>query len=95
MLFRSQQRLELRLGEQDSFDPRDFGAYYRRVRSRLERFVADPPPTEPYPVDHCSICDFKPVCDAHWDAVDHLSRVAGVYRTQIEKLAGAARPGGD
>ena len=40
-------------------------------------FVADPPPTEPYPVDHCGICDFKPICDAYWDAVDHLSRVAG------------------
>ena len=36
-----------------------------------------------------AICDFKPLCDAYWDAVDHLSRVAGVYRTQIEKLAAA------
>ena len=78
-----------RLGEQKSFRPSEFAAYYRRVRSRLERFVADPPPTEPYPVDHCSICDFKPICDAYWDSVDHLSRVAGVYRTQIEKLAAA------
>ena len=76
-------------GEQASFRPGEFAAYYRRVRSRLERFVADPPPTEPYPVDHCRICDFKPICDAYWDAVDHLSRVAGVYRTQIEKLAAA------
>src|SRR5918994_1854401 len=76
-------------GEQATFDPRDFAAYYRRVRSRLERFVADPPPTEPYPVDHCAICDFKPLCDAWWDSVDHLSRIAGLYRTQIEKLAAA------
>jgi len=74
-------------GDQVSFDPRDFAAYYRRVRSRLERFVAVPPATEPYPVDHCRICDFKPICDRHWDAVDHPSRVAGLYRTQIEKLA--------
>ena len=76
-------------GEQATFDPREFAAYYRRVRSRLERFVADPPSTEPYPVDHCGICAFKPVCDEHWDAIDHLSRVAGLYRTQIEKLAAA------
>ena len=76
-------------GEQASFRPGEFGAYYRRVRSRLERFVADPPPTEPLPVDHCRICDFKPLCDARWDAVDHLSRVAGVYRSQIERLATA------
>ncbi|MEO5574722.1 MAG: TM0106 family RecB-like putative nuclease [Gaiellaceae bacterium] len=76
-------------GEQQSFRPEEFAAYYRRVRSRLERFVADPPPTAPYPVDHCRICDFRPVCDAYWDAVDHPSRVAGLYRTQIEKLAAA------
>ena len=76
-------------GEQQTFRPSEFAAYYRRVRSRLERFVADPPPTEPYPVDHCRICDFKPICDAYWDSVDHLSRVAGVYRTQIERLEAA------
>ena len=76
-------------GEQQTFRPQEFAAYYRRVRSRLERFVADPPPTEPYPVDHCRICDFKPICDAYWDSVDHLSRVAGVYRTQIERLEAA------
>ncbi|MDX6437579.1 MAG: hypothetical protein QOF45_162 [Gaiellaceae bacterium] len=76
-------------GERATFKPGEFAAYYRRVRSRLERFVADPPPTEPYPVDHCFICAFKPVCDARWDAVDHLSRVAGVYRSQIERLTAA------
>ena len=75
-------------GERASFRPREFAAYYRRVRSRLEEFIAETPLTEPYPVSHCSICTFKPRCDAHWDAVDHLSRVAGLYRTQIEKLAG-------
>ena len=76
-------------GEQQSFRPEEFAAYYRRVRSRLEQFVADPPPTEPYPVDHCSICDFKALCDAWWDEVDHLTRVAGVYRTQVEQLRAA------
>ena len=84
------QRIHVLLGsgERASFRPGDFAAYYRRVRSRLEEFVADPPPTEPYPVSHCSICEFKPICDERWDAVDHLSRVAGIRRTQIETLAG-------
>ncbi|MEJ7792952.1 MAG: TM0106 family RecB-like putative nuclease, partial [Gaiellaceae bacterium] len=76
-------------GERATFDPREFAAYYRRVRSRLEQFVAAPPPTEPYPVQHCDICDFRALCDEYWDRVDHLSRVAGVYRTQIERLADA------
>ena len=41
------------------------------------------------PNDHCGVCDFKPVCDEHWDAVDHLCRVAGIRRAQIEKLIAA------
>ncbi len=56
------------------------------MRARLEGFVADPPATVAWPNDHCGICDFKPVCDEHWDTVDHLSRVAGMRRTQIERL---------
>jgi predicted RecB family nuclease len=73
-------------GELQSFRPREFDAYARRVRGRLEAVVRDEPATEPYPCDHCGICDFKPICDAWWDEVDHLCRVAGLYRTQIEKL---------
>ncbi len=73
-------------GELQSFRPREFDAYARRVRRRLEEFVRDEPPTEPYPVDHCGICEFKPLCDARWDEVDHLCRVAGLYRSQIERL---------
>jgi predicted RecB family nuclease len=76
-------------GERVSFRPEEFGAYYRRLRGRLERFVADPPATEPWPVPHCDICDFLPLCNARWDAVDHLSRVAGIRRSQIDKLAAA------
>jgi uncharacterized protein len=73
-------------GQTESFRPREFDAYARRVRARLEQFVRDPPRTEPYPVDHCDLCDFKALCDAWWDEVDHLCRVAGLYRMQIEKL---------
>lgn len=76
-------------GEQQSFAPREFGAYYRRMRSRLRAFIDDPPATEPYPNDHCSMCDFKEVCDAWWGEVDHLTQVAGLYRSQLEKLAAA------
>jgi predicted RecB family nuclease len=73
-------------GELASFRPQEFEAYYRRVRKRLEDFVDDPRPTVAWPCDHCGICDFKAVCDAHWDEIDHLSRVAGINRRQIEKL---------
>jgi predicted RecB family nuclease len=73
-------------GQQATFRPREFDAYARRVRARLERFVSDRPATEPYPVDHCGSCEFKPLCDAWWDEVDHLCRVAGLYRSQIVRL---------
>jgi uncharacterized protein len=73
-------------GDRQSFRPREFDAYARRVRRRLEQFVAAQPETEPYPVDRCDICEFKPRCDAWWDEVDHLCRVAGLYRGQIETL---------
>jgi uncharacterized protein len=73
-------------GEHASFRPEEFAAYYRRVRSRLEAFVADPPQTEPWPNEHCGVCDFKARCDAHWDSIDHLSRVARITRRQIDKL---------
>ena len=74
-------------GELQSFRPREFEAYARRVRSRLEQFAAAPPPTEPYPCDHCGICRFNAICESWWDEVDHLCRVAGLYRSQIERLA--------
>src|SRR5580765_1757346 len=53
-------------GERKSFRPQEFAAYARRVRRRLERFVAERPPTRPYPCDQCGICEFKPLCDAEW-----------------------------
>ena len=75
--------------EQATFTPHEFGAYYRRVCRRLEEFVADPPPTEAFPCEHCDVCAFKTLCDEHWDAVDHLCRVAGIGRRQIEKFEGS------
>jgi uncharacterized protein len=71
----------------ESFRPREFAAYQRRVAQRLERFAANPPETEPYPVDRCGICEFKPRCDAYWDSVDHLCRVAGIRRRQAARFA--------
>ena len=75
-------------GERVSFRPEEFGAYYRRVR-RTARGVRRRSAAAPSlgPSTHCAICDFRPLCEAHWDRVDHLSRVAGIRRTQIDKLA--------
>ncbi|HET7367574.1 MAG TPA: TM0106 family RecB-like putative nuclease [Gaiella sp.] len=88
------ERIHVLLGNQtmESFRPREFAAYQRRVARRLEEFVGHPPATEPLPVDRCGICEFLPRCDAYWDAVDHLCRVAGIQRRQIQGLRGSGVP---
>ncbi len=54
------ERLHIALGsgETESYRLLDFLAYYRRVRERFLDAVLHPGPTEPWPVDHCGICDF-------------------------------------
>src|SRR5579885_370544 len=76
-------------GEQQSFRPEEFGAYYRRVRARLVDFIATGDETEPYPNAHCGICAFEPICGEWWTSVDHLSRVAGIHRRQVDRLVAA------
>lgn len=73
-------------GERVSLRPADFSAYYRRVRHRFLAFVASGRETYPWPVEHCSLCEFKSVCDERWDRDDHLVRVANIRRDQIVRL---------
>ncbi len=76
-------------GEQKSFRPQEFAAYARRVRRRLEEFVAAGRETTPYPNDRCGICEFLPLCDSWWDETDSLTRVAGLWRRHADELAAA------
>ena len=64
-------------------------AYFRRVRRRLEAAVDGRPTTAAYPCDHCLLCNFHAVCEEGWERDDHLTRVAGIRRDQIERLLGA------
>jgi predicted RecB family nuclease len=79
-------------GVVESFRPHDFAAFLRTAQRRLQAHVEERPPTYPWPCDHCSRCDFIPVCAQRWRDDDHLSRVAGMRRDQIEKLADAGVP---
>ncbi|MEK6275829.1 MAG: TM0106 family RecB-like putative nuclease [Actinomycetota bacterium] len=76
-------------GETESYRVLDFLAYYRRVRGRFLDAVHNPRLTEPWPVAHCSMCDFLPLCEAWWDEHDHLTRVANIRRGQIVRLGEA------
>jgi uncharacterized protein len=70
----------------------DFAAYYRRVRARFEAAIGAPAATEPYPVEHCALCEFREVCAARWAAEDHLVQVANVRRDQVTRLREAGLP---
>jgi predicted RecB family nuclease len=79
----------LGVGEQRALRYDDFAAYYRRARVGFEAAIGGAPTTEPYPVDHCSLCEFRGVCDARWKAEDHLAQVANIRRDQVARLRGA------
>src|SRR5256886_7041436 len=82
----------LGIGEQRALRYDDFAAYYRRVRAGFEAAIAAPQVTEPYPVDHCSLCDFRAVCAARWEAEDHLVQVASRRRGQVTRLRDGGLP---
>jgi predicted RecB family nuclease len=82
----------LGIGEQRALRYDDFAAYYQRVRASFEAAIATPPLTEPYPVDHCSLCTFRGVCAGRWEAEDHLVQVANVRRDQVTRLRDAGLP---
>ena len=60
----TKERIPIRIG--------DVSAYYRRLQQRFQSAVASRTPTVPYPVEHCSICDFRSGCDDQWEREDHL-----------------------
>jgi uncharacterized protein len=62
------------------------------VRGRFESALASSNPTEPYPVEHCALCDFRGVCHERWRAEDSLVLVAGVRRAQVMCLREARVP---
>src|SRR3989441_1321223 len=82
----------LGIGEQRALRYNDFAAYYRRVRAGFEAAIATPATTEPYPVEHCALCQFRGVCAARWEAEDHLVQVANVRRDQVTRLRDAGLP---
>jgi uncharacterized protein len=66
-----------------------FAAYYRQVRTALERSLAaaEAASTYPHPKDHCDICRWRRDCDARRRQDDHLCLVAGISAAQIAELS--------
>jgi predicted RecB family nuclease len=77
-------RMTLVLGDmrEEHFETRDYAAYFRRVRRRLEEALVSPCAIYPEPVAHCDVCDYAVECDGRRRADDHLSLVAGITTSQ-------------
>jgi predicted RecB family nuclease len=80
----------LGISERRTLRHADFAAYYRRVRAGFLIALNKAAKTEPYPVEHCALCEFRQVCDEQWKQVDHLSLVAGIRREQVNRLKSAS-----
>ncbi len=68
----------------------DFAHYFRVARRRFEDFVSRPhPESYPEPCRACERCRWRDLCADRWEKDDHLSLVASIQRTQVEKLQAA------
>src|SRR5262245_7881283 len=65
---------------------RDFEAYFSAVKHRFLVAAASTAPTYPYPVPHCTFCDYHDDCEQRWRLDDHLSLVAGIRLDQMLSL---------
>jgi predicted RecB family nuclease len=66
----------------------DYAAFYRQVRTKLERAVENDAQEDlyPEPKPHCEICRWRLRCRAKWRGDDHLTLVAGISKSQIGVL---------
>jgi predicted RecB family nuclease len=81
--------VELGSGVRETLRTADFIAFFRRSRQRLLSAIAGEGATEtwPWPVYHCTICDFRHLCQDRRVAEDHPVLVAGLGRLHAERLA--------
>jgi predicted RecB family nuclease len=85
--------MHLALGNGDffPFKVKDFAAYERQTRRRLEEVLGAGPPAGlyPEPVEHCAICRWSELCAGRRRQDDDLSLVAGITTGQRRALKAA------
>jgi predicted RecB family nuclease len=81
----------LQLGDGSRFTVRlsEVSAYARHARRMLEVFLFEQPETRPEPVSACGLCRWSEHCAEQWDREDSLALVAGISRSQRQKLEAA------
>ena len=74
-------------GSEHNYRVADFSRYYGQVRDRFLDFTArHPNDTYPERCDYCQFCPWRDLCAERWIKDDHLNQVAGITRTQIDRL---------
>lgn len=78
----------LELGDGSRFTVRlsQVSAYARHARTVFENFLKEQPETRPEPVAACTLCRWKEHCQGEWNRRDSLALVAGITRSQRNKL---------
>ncbi|HEU4344858.1 MAG TPA: TM0106 family RecB-like putative nuclease, partial [Candidatus Binatia bacterium] len=76
------------LGTRNRFPIRlaNVSAYFRRLQDRFREAISARAQSAPYPCDHCPMCSYQSVCEERWETEDHLVRVAGIRRDQVNRL---------
>ena len=86
---RTPRRIHVELGDgrRESFRLVDFEKVLAAAIERYTGFVtAGAKDTTAEPCSACGLCPWREHCSSVWEADDHLSRVCGINKTQIEKL---------
>ena len=81
--------VQLGSGRRASIRLHEIDPYATHAKAGMLRAVGSARATEPIPCEHCDFCAFRPTCEAVWEDADHLSRVAGLRRDQVEPLESA------
>lgn len=78
----------LQLGDGSRFTVRlsEVSSYARHARRMLETFLVERPETRSEPVSACGLCRWSDRCAEQWEAEDSLALVAGISRSQRQKL---------
>jgi predicted RecB family nuclease len=76
------------LGTQERYPIRtaNVSAYYRRLLHPFHIATTTRTETAPYPCDHWMLWSFQSTCEDRWNREDHLVRVAGIRRDQVNRL---------
>jgi uncharacterized protein len=77
-------------GREESFRRSEFAYTLQAAQARYLRFIeSGARGTRSEPCAACTLCGWRNYCAEIWEAEDHLSRVAGMARSQILKLRAA------